>query len=108
MTTQPKMTSQDEAAHREHVAWLAECGRWRSGHRQTLAMLAKVQAAVMEQEAARIVELAERGDGPHEGAGVAIDLDDAIRTHVHHEEVSGGRAGLAYEDPREQQQARDT
>ncbi len=52
MTTRPKMTKEDEVAHREHMAWLDDCGRWRSEHRQTLATLAKVQAAIMQQEAA--------------------------------------------------------
>jgi hypothetical protein len=45
------MTEADRKAHREHMAWLDDCGRWRAEHRQTLAMLAKVQATIMEQEA---------------------------------------------------------
>jgi hypothetical protein len=52
MTNPPIMTDKDREAHREHVAWLGDCGRWRSEHRQTLATLAQVQAAVMEQESA--------------------------------------------------------
>ena len=52
MTTQPKITEKDIASLREHTAWLEDCGRWKSEHRQTLAILAKVQATIMEQEAA--------------------------------------------------------
>ena len=52
MTSPTKLTVEDKAAHRDHVAWLDDCGRWRSEHRQTLAALAKVQASIMEQEAA--------------------------------------------------------
>ena len=52
MTTPPIMTDKDRADHREHTAWLADCGHWRSEHRQTLATLAKVQANILEQESA--------------------------------------------------------
>jgi hypothetical protein len=34
------------------MAWLNDCGRWRSEHRRTLATLARVEASIMEQEAA--------------------------------------------------------
>jgi antirestriction protein len=44
---------------REHIAWLADYGRWRSEHRQALAMLAKVQAAILEREAALESQAAE-------------------------------------------------
>lgn len=39
-------------ARREHAAWLEDYGRWRSEHREALAMLAKVQATILEREAA--------------------------------------------------------
>jgi hypothetical protein len=52
MTTSAQMTPEDRTAHHEHIEWLDDCGRWRSEHRQTLAKLAQVQAAIMDQEAA--------------------------------------------------------
>jgi hypothetical protein len=52
MTTQTKRTEEQMSANRDHIAWLKECTQWRSEHRQALAMLAKVQAAIFEQEAA--------------------------------------------------------
>jgi hypothetical protein len=51
--------SQEHDAKRDHVAWLKDCGRWRSQHRQTLAMLAKVQAAILQHEAALESHVAE-------------------------------------------------
>ncbi len=50
MSTTPKI-SQEHAAKREHAAWLKDCGHWRSEHRRALAMLAKVQAAILQHEA---------------------------------------------------------
>lgn len=52
MSAPKLMTTKDMTAHREHVAWLEECGEWRAEHRQSLATLARVQAAILQQEAA--------------------------------------------------------
>lgn len=43
--------SQEAKARRDHRAWLEDYGRWRSEHREALAMLIKVQAAILEREA---------------------------------------------------------
>ena len=51
MTAQPTI-SQEHNAKREHIGWLEDYAHWRSEHRQALAMLAKVQAAILQHEAA--------------------------------------------------------
>jgi hypothetical protein len=51
MAQKPEM-SPEGRARREHAAWLADYGRWRAEHREALAMLAKVQAAILERESA--------------------------------------------------------
>lgn len=59
MTTQTSVTEQHLTANRDHIAWLNDCTRWRSDHRRTLATLAKVEAAIFEQEAALETHAAE-------------------------------------------------
>ncbi len=51
MTAQPTNSQEHNAKH-DHIEWLEDYGRWRSEHRQALAMLAKVQAAMLQHEAA--------------------------------------------------------
>ena len=51
MNGQPEI-SQESQARREHAAWLEDYRRWRSEHRQALAMLTKVQSVILEREAA--------------------------------------------------------
>lgn len=51
MTKQVEI-SQEAQARRDHRAWLEDYGRWRSEHREALAMLTRVQAAILEREAA--------------------------------------------------------
>ena len=58
MTEQVEI-SQEARARRDHRAWLEDYGRWRSEHRQALAMLVKVQATVLEREAALESQAAE-------------------------------------------------
>jgi seryl-tRNA(Sec) selenium transferase len=58
MERQPEI-SPESKARREHVAWLADYGRWRAEHREALAMLAKVQAAILERESALEQQAAE-------------------------------------------------
>lgn len=52
MTTPSPLSEKNKAANHEHIDWLEDYSRWRSDHRQALAMLAKVAASVLEQEAA--------------------------------------------------------
>jgi hypothetical protein len=47
---QPPEISLESRARREHAAWLVDYGRWRAEHREALAMLARVQAAILERE----------------------------------------------------------
>ncbi len=51
--------SQEAKARRDHGTWLEDYGRWRSEHRAALAMLTKVQAAILEREAAIEGQVAE-------------------------------------------------
>ena len=51
MTAQPTI-SPEQSTKPDHVGWLEDYGRWRSEHRQALAMLARVQAAILQHEAA--------------------------------------------------------
>lgn len=52
MANQPTVKTEEFEVHREHVSWLEECRGWRSEHRKALALLARVQATILEQEAA--------------------------------------------------------
>ena len=54
MITQPTMTEEHKSAFYEHHKWLEDCLRWRSEHRSTLATLAKIEAAILEQEASLV------------------------------------------------------
>jgi hypothetical protein len=51
MNEQPQI-SPESRARRDHATWLADYGRWRAEHREALAMLVKVQAAILERESA--------------------------------------------------------
>lgn len=51
MIHQPEI-SPESRARREHATWLVDYGRWRAEHREALAMLVKVQAAILERESA--------------------------------------------------------
>lgn len=51
MTGQPTL-SQEHSEARDHIGWLEDYARWRTEHREALAMLAKVQAAILQHEAA--------------------------------------------------------
>lgn len=49
MVRQP-VISEEFKARRDHAAWLEDYGRWRREHLEALAMLAKVQAVILERE----------------------------------------------------------
>lgn len=51
MTTQINISHEGEA-RQQHRAWLADYTRWRTEHRKALVLLNKVQAAILEREAA--------------------------------------------------------
>jgi len=46
------MHNEQHEAESEHVMWLEDIGRWRTEHRRAASMLAQVQAALLDQDAA--------------------------------------------------------
>jgi hypothetical protein len=46
------MHKEHHEAECEHVMWLEDIGRWRTEHRRAASMLAQVQAAFLDQDAA--------------------------------------------------------
>jgi hypothetical protein len=89
----PTMHKEHHEAEREHVMWLEDIGRWRSEHRRAAPMLARVQAALLDQnpaleahaETVRAHELRvqrhEREIADHERGGVEVDHDKLADSH---------------------------
>lgn len=79
------MRKEHAAAHREHDEMLKQVGKWKIEHRKALAVLAQLQAAILEHEA-ELEELAEH----------AREHEDHILHHdeeFHEHEKSGDAKG---------------
>jgi hypothetical protein len=103
MNKQP-VVSPESRARREHAAWLADYGHWRAEHREALAMLARVQAAILERESSLERQAAEIQSHQLELAdydliGLGTDSPDPETELIAHAELAEKheRAREAYE-----------
>ena len=48
----PTIHNEHREAECEHAIWLEDIGRWRAEHRRAASMLAQIQAALLDQDAA--------------------------------------------------------
>jgi hypothetical protein len=88
MTTldHPTLHKEHQEAECEHVMWLEDIGRWRAEHRRAAAMLAQVQAAFLEQDAAleahaETVRTHELRVQRYERGGSEVDHDKLADSH---------------------------
>jgi hypothetical protein len=94
--------SEEVKIKREHLNWLHDYAQWRSEHRQALMMLTKVQAAILEREAAlesqeaevhaheshlRDYEVVEYAPGSPDPAKQAAEHSEFEKRHNHAREI---------------------